>query len=141
MEFLFINVNHKDSPQAIPLPMAYILAYLRRLGHRGIILDDLLNRRLSLYTLEKWIAKLRPALIGFTACQENMETIRSQGMLQFSEFRRGNGRAMKEIWSFRIRPIHVDSSHVVGQCRPIVTDQMGMLLHFFFYIRRNVTGR
>lgn len=76
MEFLFINVNHRDSPHTIPLPMAYILAYLKSLGHRGVILDDLLERRLSLTALETWITKLKPAVIGFSAYQENMETIR-----------------------------------------------------------------
>jgi anaerobic magnesium-protoporphyrin IX monomethyl ester cyclase len=76
VEFLFINVNQRDSPQTIPLPMAYILAYLRRMGHGGVILDDLLGRRLSLYALEMWITKLKPAVIGFSAYQESMETIR-----------------------------------------------------------------
>ena len=79
MEFLFINVNHRCSvshSDSIPLSMGYILTYLRGLGHHGVILDDLFDRRLSLNTLEMWIAKLRPGVIGFTAYQDNMETIR-----------------------------------------------------------------
>ena len=56
--------------------MGYVLAYLKRRGHGGVILDDVQDRPLSLYTIEMWIEKLQPAAIGFTAYQHNMERIR-----------------------------------------------------------------
>jgi anaerobic magnesium-protoporphyrin IX monomethyl ester cyclase len=56
--------------------MGYILAYLKRLGYGGVILDDLQDRPLSLYALEMWIEKLRPIVVGFTAYQHNMDRIR-----------------------------------------------------------------
>lgn len=56
--------------------MGYILAYLKALGYGGVILDDVYDRPLSLHALEMWIQKLDPALIGFSAYQDNMERIR-----------------------------------------------------------------
>jgi anaerobic magnesium-protoporphyrin IX monomethyl ester cyclase len=79
INLLFINVNqraHHSSPSAIPLSMGYIVAYLRSLGHEGVILDDLHDRPLSLQTLETWIQKLSPEVVGFSAYQANMERIR-----------------------------------------------------------------
>ena len=64
------------SSDAYPISVGYVLAYLKRLGHGGVILDDLQDRPLSLYTLDMWIEKLQPAAIGFTAYQHNMERIR-----------------------------------------------------------------
>ena len=78
INFLFINVNQNtrvDSSDSIPLSMGYILGYLRSLGHEGVILDDLLERPLSLRTLEAWIEKLAPEVVGFTAYQVSMEKI------------------------------------------------------------------
>jgi radical SAM superfamily enzyme YgiQ (UPF0313 family) len=77
--FLFINVSHikrLTSSDTIPVSMGYILAYLKCLGHGGVILDDVQGRPLSLYALETWIRKLKPAAVGFTAYQHNMERIR-----------------------------------------------------------------
>jgi anaerobic magnesium-protoporphyrin IX monomethyl ester cyclase len=79
MNFLFVNINQNEtsrSSDTIPLSMGYILAYLRRSGYGGVILDDLSDRPLSLRALEMWIRKLEPEAIGFTAYQENMERIR-----------------------------------------------------------------
>ena len=56
--------------------MGYILAYLRKHGHDGVIIDDLPNRPLSLWSLEEWIQKIRPGVIGFIAYQKTMDRIR-----------------------------------------------------------------
>jgi len=77
MNFLFINVNYTaDSASASPLSMAYILAYLKSLGHDGVILDDVRDRPLSLHALEEWIQRTEPAVVGFTAYHYCMERIR-----------------------------------------------------------------
>jgi anaerobic magnesium-protoporphyrin IX monomethyl ester cyclase len=56
--------------------MGYVLAYMKSLGYGGVIIDDVQDRPLSLYALEMWIQRLKPAAIGFTAYQHNMERIR-----------------------------------------------------------------
>lgn len=79
MNFLFVNVNHQEefaSGDTIPVSMAYILAYLKDRGHSGVILDDILDRPLTLHALEMWVRKLEPAVIGFTTYQSNMERVR-----------------------------------------------------------------
>lgn len=77
--FLFINVNHDvgyESSESIPISMGYILSSLREQGSEGIIIDDLRDRPLTLKTLEKWIHRLDPDVIGFTAYQSTMNRIR-----------------------------------------------------------------
>ena len=79
MSFLFINVNHDvgfESSESIPISSGYILACLRAAGHDGVILDDLLDRSLTLRTLEIWIRRVKPQVIGFTAYQSTMNRIR-----------------------------------------------------------------
>ncbi len=79
MAFLFINVNHDvgyESSESIPISTGYILAALKAGGFDGIILDDLRDRPLSLRNLEKWIRRVDPWVIGFTAYQSTMGRIR-----------------------------------------------------------------
>ncbi len=77
--FLFINVNYDvgyESSESIPISMGYILAGLKARGSDGIILDDLRDRPLTLKNLEKWIRRISPKVIGFTAYQSTMNRIR-----------------------------------------------------------------
>ncbi len=79
VSFLFINVNHDvgyESSESIPISTGYILAALKGDGHRGIILDDLLDRPLTLKSLEMWIRRIDPRVIGFTAYQSTLSRIR-----------------------------------------------------------------
>lgn len=79
MDFLFINVNHDvgyESSESIPISMGYVLAALKAHGHGGIIIDDLRGRPLTLKILEKWIRRVDPGVIGFTAYQSTMNRIR-----------------------------------------------------------------
>ena len=79
MSFLFINVNHDvgyESSESIPISTGYILAALKAAGFEGIILDDLRDRPLSLRNLEKWIRRIDPVVVGFTAYQSTMSRIR-----------------------------------------------------------------
>ena len=77
--FLFINVNHdvgRESSETIPISLGYILAALKAAGGTGVIIDDVRDAPLSLKTLEKWIRKVRPDVLGFTAYQSTMHRIR-----------------------------------------------------------------
>jgi anaerobic magnesium-protoporphyrin IX monomethyl ester cyclase len=79
VDFLFINVNHDvgyESSESIPISMSYILAALKAQGHEGVIIDDLRDRPLTLKNLEKWIRRIEPEVIGFTAYQSTMNRIR-----------------------------------------------------------------
>ncbi|MBI5569950.1 MAG: radical SAM protein [Desulfomonile tiedjei] len=79
MSFLFINVNHDvgfESSESIPISLGYILAGLKAAGWDGVILDDLRDRPLSLGTLEKWIHRMNPSLVGFTAYRSTISRIR-----------------------------------------------------------------
>lgn len=79
MSFLFINVNHDvgyESSESIPISTGYILAALKADGCEGIILDDLRDRPLTLKNLEKWIRRIDPRVVGFTAYQSTMSRIR-----------------------------------------------------------------
>ncbi|MBI4965945.1 MAG: radical SAM protein [Desulfomonile tiedjei] len=79
MSFLFINVNHDvgyESSESIPISLGYILAALRADGWDGVILDDVRDRPLTLKSLEKWILRVDPMVIGFTAYQSTMNRIR-----------------------------------------------------------------
>ncbi len=79
MSFLFINVNHDvgyESSESIPISTGYILAALKAAGFEGIILDDLRDRPLTLRNLEKWIRRIDPVVVGFTAYQSTMSRIR-----------------------------------------------------------------
>ncbi|HMK36959.1 MAG TPA: radical SAM protein [Desulfomonilaceae bacterium] len=79
MDFLFINVNHDvgyESSESIPISTGYILAALKAQGQGGIIIDDLRDRPLTLKSLEKWIRRMNPHVIGFTAYQSSMNRIR-----------------------------------------------------------------
>ncbi len=79
MNLIFININHDvgyESSESIPISLSYILAFAEKHGSRGIILDDLQDRPLSLSELESWIQKVKPSIIGFTAYQSTMERIR-----------------------------------------------------------------
>lgn len=79
MSFLFINVNHDvgyESSESIPISTGYILAALKAGGFEGIILDDLRDRPLTLRNLEKWIRRIDPQVVGFTAYQSTMSRIR-----------------------------------------------------------------
>jgi radical SAM superfamily enzyme YgiQ (UPF0313 family) len=76
--FLFVNVNHEvgpESSESIPVSPGYILATLREHGSRGLILDDLRGRSLSLKHLERWIRSVEPQVIGFTAYQSTMDRV------------------------------------------------------------------
>jgi len=77
--FLFINVNHDvgyESSESIPISLGYILAALRAEGYQGVILDDLRDRPLTFKSLEKWILRLDPAVIGFTVYQSTIHRVR-----------------------------------------------------------------
>jgi len=77
--FLFINVNHDvgyESSESIPISLGYILAGLKADGSDGIILDDLRDRPLALKGVEKWVRRLNPKVVGFTAYQSTMNRIR-----------------------------------------------------------------
>jgi anaerobic magnesium-protoporphyrin IX monomethyl ester cyclase len=77
--FLFINVNHEvgvEASESIPISMGYVLAAMKQQGWEGVILDDLRDRPLSLATLEKWIRRMDPPVIGFTAYQSTLDRIR-----------------------------------------------------------------
>ncbi|MGC8602449.1 MAG: radical SAM protein [Desulfomonilaceae bacterium] len=79
MNFIFININHDvgyESSESIPISLGYILAFVDKHGFKGIILDDLQDRPLSLSELELWIQKNQPSAIGFTAYQSTIERIR-----------------------------------------------------------------
>jgi len=79
VSFLFINVNHDvgyESSESIPISTGYILAALRSHGWKGIILDDLLDRPLTLRSLEMWIRRIDPQVIGFTVYQSTLTRIR-----------------------------------------------------------------
>jgi anaerobic magnesium-protoporphyrin IX monomethyl ester cyclase len=79
VDFLFINVNHDvgfESSESIPISLGYILARLKAEGRDGVILDDLRDRSLTLTTLEKWLHRVAPAAIGFTAYRSTMSRIR-----------------------------------------------------------------
>ncbi len=79
MSFLFINVNHEvgyESSESIPISLGYILAAVKDAGHDGVILDDLLDRPLSLRHLEVWIRRTKPSAIGFTTYQSTIDRIR-----------------------------------------------------------------
>ena len=77
--FLFINVNHDvgyESSESIPISLGYILATLKASGRRGVIIDDLQDRPITLGVLERYIRQLSPTVVGFTAYQSTMERIR-----------------------------------------------------------------
>jgi anaerobic magnesium-protoporphyrin IX monomethyl ester cyclase len=77
--FLFINVNHDvgyESSESLPISLGYVLAGLKAKGSRGVILDDLQDRVLGLGALERWIQKVQPDIIGFTAYQSTINRIR-----------------------------------------------------------------
>jgi len=77
--FLFINVNHDvgyESSESLPVSLGYVLAGLKAAGARGVILDDLQDRVLGLGVLEKWIQRIQPEVVGFTAYQSTMNRIR-----------------------------------------------------------------
>ncbi len=79
MGFLFVNVNHEvgvESSESIPISLGYILASIKAHGHQGVILDDLRDRTLTLASLEKWIRRINPSAVGFTAYQSTMNRIR-----------------------------------------------------------------
>lgn len=79
VSFLFINVNHDvgyESSESTPISLGYILAGLKAGGGRGVILDDLQDRPLTLGGLEKWIQRIDPDVVGFTAYQSTMNRIR-----------------------------------------------------------------
>ena len=79
MGFLFVNVNHEvgfEASESIPISMGYILAAMKQQGWEGVILDDLHDRPLSLANLEKWIRRVDPPVIGFTAYQSTLDRIR-----------------------------------------------------------------
>jgi anaerobic magnesium-protoporphyrin IX monomethyl ester cyclase len=79
VSFLFINVNHDvgyESSESIPISLGYVLASLKGRGWNGVILDDLRDRPLTLRNLEKWIRRVDPWVVGFTAYQSTMHRIR-----------------------------------------------------------------
>lgn len=79
MSFLFINVNHDvgyESSECIPISLGYVLAALKHRGWNGVILDDVRDRPLTLRNLEKWIRRVDPWVVGFTAYQSTMNRIR-----------------------------------------------------------------
>ncbi len=79
MSFLFINVNHEvgyEQSESIPISLGYILASLNASGFKGIIIDDVLDRPINLNILEKWLRKINPVAVGFTAYQSTMGRIR-----------------------------------------------------------------
>ncbi len=90
MSLIFININHDvgyESSESIPISLGYILAFAEKNGFKGIILDDLQDRPLSLTELESWINKIKPTLIGFTAYQSTMERIRFYSRFIKSKYR------------------------------------------------------
>ncbi|MGC8658923.1 MAG: radical SAM protein [Desulfomonilaceae bacterium] len=90
MSLIFVNINHDvgfESSESIPISLGYILAFAEKSGFKGIILDDLQDRPLSLMELESWINKMKPRLIGFTAYQSTMERIRFFSRFIKSKFR------------------------------------------------------
>ncbi len=77
--FLFIHVNKgakRSSSDTIPISEAYILAYLRQHGFEGEILVDCMDQPLSAVHLEGILRERQPLVLGFSAYQENMDTIR-----------------------------------------------------------------
>ncbi len=78
--FLFIHINEwapPDSPDAVPISLAYILAYLKKHGYDGTILGDYKSAPLSPQLLKKTITSLRPKALGFTVYDENINRMRS----------------------------------------------------------------
>jgi hypothetical protein len=78
VSFLFLNVNHDvgyESSESIPISLGYLLAYLKSGGRQGVILDDLRDRTLSLRTLESWLRRIRPRVVGFTTYQSTIDRI------------------------------------------------------------------
>ena len=65
-----------EASESIPISMGYILAAMKQQGREGVILDDLRDRPLSLANLEKWIRRVDPPVIGFTAYQSTLDRIR-----------------------------------------------------------------
>jgi radical SAM superfamily enzyme YgiQ (UPF0313 family) len=77
--FLFINVNHdvgRESSESIPISLGYVVAAVQAAGSSGVIIDDLRDAPLTLKTLEKWIRRTRPDVIGFTVYQSTINRIR-----------------------------------------------------------------
>lgn len=77
--FLLINVNHDvgyQSSESIPISLGYILAAVHAAGGRGVILDDLRDRPLTFKSLERWILRLDPEVVGFTVYQSTMHRVR-----------------------------------------------------------------
>lgn len=65
-----------EASESIPISMGYILAAMKQQSWEGVILDDLRDRPLSLANLEKWIHRVDPPVIGFTAYQSTLDRIR-----------------------------------------------------------------
>jgi anaerobic magnesium-protoporphyrin IX monomethyl ester cyclase len=77
--FLFIHVNQwatTDSPDTIPISQAYCLAYLQQHGFSGRILGDYKDQPLEPACLREALDELRPAVLGFSAYEENINRIR-----------------------------------------------------------------
>jgi radical SAM superfamily enzyme YgiQ (UPF0313 family) len=77
--FLFIHVNEWasiDSPDAIPISCGYILANLKQHNFEGALLGDYAGSPLSPGLLATAIKKLQPAVLGFSAYEENIDRVR-----------------------------------------------------------------
>ncbi|MCF6291413.1 MAG: radical SAM protein [Desulfobacterales bacterium] len=77
--FLFIHVNEWatfDSPDAIPISQAYILAYLKKNGFSGRILGDYQDRPLQPALVRDVLRELAPPVVGFSVYEENINRVR-----------------------------------------------------------------
>ena len=77
--FLFVHVNEWaawDSPDALPISQAYILACLQRHGFSGRILGDYRDRPLQPAEFKAAVRELQPRAIGFSVYEENINRVR-----------------------------------------------------------------
>jgi len=79
-QFLFVHVNEwgdYETPDAIPISQGFILANLEQHGYSGAILGDYKNRPLSPQLFKTQFNTTRPAVLGFSVYEENINRIRS----------------------------------------------------------------
>jgi radical SAM superfamily enzyme YgiQ (UPF0313 family)/tetratricopeptide (TPR) repeat protein len=79
LNFLFVHINEWAdfaSPDAMPISQAYILANLKRHGYDGAILGDYQDRTLTPADFREHFQRLRPAALGFSVYEENIDRVR-----------------------------------------------------------------
>lgn len=79
VNFLFIHVNEfsqREFSDAIPISQSYLLAHLKQHGFGGTILGDYKDWPLEPDRLRSVLSNERPAVVGFTVYEENINRVR-----------------------------------------------------------------